>query len=57
MVYNVPQGVWHNLLASQDAFWIIVENRDTDMNNSDLRQMTPAEWDQLRAALPGWVKG
>ena len=57
VVYNVPQGIWHNLLASRDASWIIVENRDTDMHNSEIRQMTPAEWDQLRAALPSWVKG
>lgn len=56
VVYNVPAGAWHNLLASRDASWIIVENRDTHLGDTELRQMTPAEWEQLRAALPLWVK-
>ncbi len=57
VVYNVPAGVWHNLLASRDASWIIVENRDTHLGDTELRQMTQGEWAQLRAALPEWVKG
>jgi len=56
VIYNVPVGAWHNLLASQDASWLIVENRDTHLGDTELRQMTPAEWTQLRLALPGWVK-
>jgi hypothetical protein len=56
VVYNVPAGVWHNLLASRDASWIIVENRDTHLGDTQLRQMTPAEWSQLRPLLPEWVK-
>jgi uncharacterized protein YjlB len=55
-VYNVPAGAWHNLLASRDASWIIVENRDTHLGDTELRQMSAAEWAQLRAALPEWVK-
>jgi hypothetical protein len=55
-VYNVPAGAWHNLLASRDASWIIVENRDTHLGDTELRQMNPAEWAQLRLALPEWVK-
>jgi mannose-6-phosphate isomerase-like protein (cupin superfamily) len=57
VVYNVPQGVWHNLLASRDASWIIIENRDTHLGDTELRQMTPAEWEQLRPTLPAWVRG
>jgi mannose-6-phosphate isomerase-like protein (cupin superfamily) len=56
VVYNVPAGAWHNLLASRDASWIIVENRDTHLGDTQLRQMTPAEWAQLRRSLPEWVK-
>jgi mannose-6-phosphate isomerase-like protein (cupin superfamily) len=55
-IYNVPQGVWHNLLATRDASWIIVENRDTHLGDTELRTMTPAEWAQLRLALPAWVE-
>jgi hypothetical protein len=54
-IYNVPQGVWHNLLATRDASWIIVENRDTHLGDTELRPMTPAEWAQLRLALPAWA--
>ena len=54
-IYNVPQGAWHNLLATRDASWIIVENRDTHLGDTELRTMTPAEWAQLRLALPAWA--
>lgn len=56
LVYNVPRGVWHNLLATRDASWIIVENRDTHLGDTELRRMDIAEWTQLRSALPAWVE-
>jgi len=34
VVYNVIAGAWHNLLASKDASWIIVENRDTHLGDT-----------------------
>jgi len=55
-IYNVPKGVWHNLLARREASWIIVENRDTHLGDTELRPMTPAEWAQLRLALPAWAE-
>lgn len=56
-IYNVPRGVWHNLLARRDASWIIVENRDTHLGDTELRQLTEVEWAQLRRALPAWTMG
>lgn len=56
VIYNVPRGVWHNLLAKRDASWIIVENRDTHLGDTELRQMNPVEWAQLRALLPAWLE-
>lgn len=56
LLYNVPRGIWHNLIANRTASWIIVENPDTNEANSENRQLTPGEWEQLRAALPGWPK-
>jgi uncharacterized protein YjlB len=56
VVYNVPAGAWHNLLASRDASWIIVENRDTHLNDTELRQMSRPEWAQLLSSLPDWLK-
>lgn len=55
-IYNVPRGVWHNLLASRDASWVIVENRGTHLEDTELRQMSGAEWAQLRPALPAWLE-
>jgi len=55
VIYNVPRGVWHNLLATREAAWVIVENRDTHLKDTQLRRMTPEELGQLRANLPSWL--
>jgi len=54
-IYNVAQGTWHNLVATRDASWIIVEKRDTHLYDTNIRQMTTAELTQLRSLLPGWI--
>jgi len=56
VVYNVRKGVWHNLLSTRDAAWIIVENRDTHLQDTDIRQMTTEEWDTLQENLPSWIE-
>lgn len=56
VVYNVPRGVWHNLLATPDASWIIVENRDTHLHDTEIRQLTAVEIGQLKANLPSWIE-
>jgi mannose-6-phosphate isomerase-like protein (cupin superfamily) len=56
VIYNVGAGVWHNLLATRDAAWIIVENRDTHVDDTHIRQMTSEEWQALRQNLPAWLK-
>ncbi|MFC1960737.1 hypothetical protein ACFLYO_08505 [Chloroflexota bacterium] len=56
VVYNIPQGVWHSLVSTHDASWIIVENPDTADHNSEYRQLEPAEKARLEAALPEWVQ-
>lgn len=55
VIYNVPAGTWHNLVAVQDASWIIVENRDTHLHDTEIRQMTGLERDQLDYQLPAWL--
>jgi mannose-6-phosphate isomerase-like protein (cupin superfamily) len=57
VIYNVPKGVWHGLLATRDAAWIIVEDRDTHLKDTEIRQMSTGEWKQLKANLPVWVGG
>jgi hypothetical protein len=55
VIYNVPKGVWHGLLATRDASWIIVEDRDTHLHDTEIRQMNADELRQLRTNLPEWV--
>lgn len=57
VIYNVPRGVWHNLVATQEASWIIVENRDTHRHDCEYRQLTTAELAALKANLPAWATG
>ena len=55
VIYNVQRGVWHNLLATRDASWIIVENRDTHLHDTEIRRMTVDEWQTLKINLPDWL--
>ena len=55
-IYNVPAGVWHNLVATRDVSFLIVENRDTHLHDTEIRPITAAELAQLDAQLPGWAR-
>lgn len=39
-MYNVKQGVWHNLVGDEDMVLLIVENADTSKANSDFFPVT-----------------
>lgn len=54
VIYNVKRGVWHNLIASREAAWLIVEARDTHLSDTEIRQMTALERDQLERQFPAW---
>jgi len=56
LVYNVIKGTWHNLLATQDAAFAIIENRDTDKFDTEIRQLTDQEHQSMLGQLPGWLK-
>lgn len=55
-IYNVPAGVWHNLVATRDVSFLIVENRDTHLHDTEIRPITAAELAQLDAQLPDWAR-
>ena len=55
VVYNVPAGVWHNLVATQDAVFLIVEDRDTHLHDTEIRPITTTELHMLDAQLPDWA--
>ena len=39
IVYNIPKGVWHHVVMSEDATVMVVENIDTDMSNSEIKEI------------------
>ena len=55
-VYNVIKGTWHNLLATKEAVFAIVENRDTDVFDTEIRPLTGEERQRLLGQAPGWLK-
>jgi mannose-6-phosphate isomerase-like protein (cupin superfamily) len=42
-VYCINKGVWHNTIVSQDVKIILVENRNTSMENSEMYDLTPEQ--------------
>lgn len=55
ILYNVPRGRWHNLIATRDASLWIVENRDTHLHDTEIRKMSSKEIQQIRSLLPQWA--
>jgi mannose-6-phosphate isomerase-like protein (cupin superfamily) len=56
VVYNIPRGVWHNLLAAPEASLVIVEDRGTDLSDTEIRPLSDSEAGDIRAALPAWLR-
>jgi hypothetical protein len=54
-IYNVLAAVWHTLVASEDAVFVIVENRDTHINDTEIRKLTVEELSTLYQQIPAWV--
>ncbi len=55
-IYNVTRGAWHGLAASRDASFVIIENRDTHLNDTEVRMVTAEERRQLLEKLPEWAR-
>ncbi len=55
-LYNVPQGVWHNALATPDVQFAIIENRDTNLMDTEERPLTESERSTLLTQLPIWLR-
>ena len=51
VVYNVPKGVWHNLVASRDVAFLIIENRDTHLKDTEIRPISAEELTMLDTHL------
>lgn len=48
-VYNVKRGVWHSHTFSEDARVLIVENRDTVVENSPFTALTESQQAEVAA--------
>lgn len=40
-VYNIPAGVWHHIVVSEDASVLVVENRNTSKENTQKKYLNP----------------
>jgi mannose-6-phosphate isomerase-like protein (cupin superfamily) len=56
LIYNVRAGTWHNLLATPQAVFAIVENRDTDRFDTELRPLSYEERKRMHALVPEWAQ-
>jgi mannose-6-phosphate isomerase-like protein (cupin superfamily) len=55
-LYNVPAGTWHNVIGTLDAKWLIVENNDTSLENTEYRQLDESELEELVRQFPIWLR-
>lgn len=54
-LYNVKRGVWHAHTQSEDATVLIVENRDTTLENSTSQTLNEQQQETLQALVPDWL--
>ena len=55
VVYNVTIGTWHTVIGTRDSSWIIVENKDTHLHDTEYRDLSSEEMIRYKSLLPGWV--
>jgi mannose-6-phosphate isomerase-like protein (cupin superfamily) len=56
MLYNVGRGTWHNVIGSRDATWLIVEAKNTTIENSNYTALTEEDKTSLTSQYPEWLK-
>lgn len=47
-VYQIPPSLWHNTIMTKDAKLLLIENSDTSMENSELRDLSEEELIRLK---------
>lgn len=50
-VYQIPPSLWHNTVMEIDAKLLLIENSNTSMENTDLKDLTKEEVFRLRQQL------
>lgn len=56
VIYNVPAGVWHGCLGSVDVSWVIMENRDTHLYDTEVRKLNSIEIQMIHEQAPAWCR-
>jgi mannose-6-phosphate isomerase-like protein (cupin superfamily) len=55
VIYTVTIGTWHSVIGTRDSSWVIVENKDTHLHNTEYRPLTNEELASFRRQLPKWA--
>ena len=50
-VYQIPPALWHNTIMSKEAKLLLIENSDTSMENSDIRNLSEGEISCLKRQI------
>ena len=56
VIYNVTIGTWHTVIGTRDSSWIIVENKDTHLGDTEYRDMSSDELEVFINQLPAWAQ-
>jgi mannose-6-phosphate isomerase-like protein (cupin superfamily) len=56
VIYNVPKRVWHGLVADKEASFLIVEDLNTHLHDTEVRPIMENELMELDAQLPKWIQ-
>lgn len=54
ILYNVPKGRWHNLVASRGSFLWIVENSGTHLYDTEICKLNSDQRSRIQSLLPLW---
>lgn len=47
-VYNIPATLWHNTVTQKDTKMVLIEDSNTGMDNSDIRNLTAQQIEQVK---------
>ena len=55
-IYDVTIGTWHTVIGSRDSSWLIVENKDTHLGDTEYRPLSDQELESFWSQIPDWVR-
>ncbi len=55
ILYNVAARTWHNVVGTRNAKWLIVENNNTNYENTEFRKLNTEELGELVSQFPSWL--